>query len=273
MNEREIANYPISRNTLPPSIAALLGAAAYRRDEIGRSDARVYVFDDYVLKARPAGGWDTRDAQVLRWLTGKLPVPAVAAHEVRDGTDWLLMTRVRGRMLCAPSVMEKPTLLIDCMAEALHMLWSVPVSDCPFEYAIEDGLARGEAAIRSGAFDTADCEPETFGPGGFKSPEALVRWLRENRPPVDPVFAHGDFCLPNLFTDGRRLTGFIDLGNAGVCDRWMDLALGWRSLKHNSDGRFGTRYPDVDPDDLFRAAGVPKDAEKLRYYILLDELY
>ena len=68
-------NEHTSMGTLPPSIAALLGAGAYRQDEIGRSDASVYLFDDYVLKARPAGSWDTRDAQILRWLAGKLPVP------------------------------------------------------------------------------------------------------------------------------------------------------------------------------------------------------
>lgn len=62
------------------------------------------------------------------------------------------------------------------------------------------------------------------------------------------------------------------MGNAGAGDRWMDLALGWRSLKHNSDGHYGKTYPNINPDDLFRAAGIPKDEEKLRYYILLDEL-
>ena len=52
----------------------------------------------------------------------------------------------------------------------------------------------------------------------------------------------------------------------------MDLALSWRSLKHNSDMDYGNIYPNIHPDDLFRAAGVPKDEEKPRYYILLDEL-
>ena len=86
------------------------------------------------------------------------------------------------------------------------------------------------------------------------------------------MVTHGDFCLPNLFTDGKRFTGFIDVGKTGAGDRWTDLALGWRSLKHNSDGHYGKVYPDINPDDLFRAAGIEKDEEKLRYYILLDEL-
>ncbi len=87
------------------------------------------------------------------------------------------------------------------------------------------------------------------------------------------MLTHGDFCLPNLLTDGKRLTGMIDVGDCGIADRYKDLALGWRSLKHNTDGHYGLFYPDVDPDDLFRAVGILKDEEKLRYYLLLDELF
>ena len=258
-------------NNIPPSIAALLPGACCRQETIGRSGACVYLFEDYVLKVRPADGKDTADTQVLRWLSGKLPVPEVVAHEIQDGLDWLLTTRIRGRMLCDAFVLERPALLIDCMAEALHMLWSIPISECPFEWTLEADLAHAEAAILSGRFDPSDCEPETFAPGGFESPKALLDWLKTYCPPLDRTFTHGDFCLPNLFTDGERFTGFIDVADAGIADRWMDLALGWRSLKHNTDGHYGY-YPAVDPDDLFRAVGVPKEKEKLRYYLLLDEL-
>ncbi|MBQ6232543.1 MAG: aminoglycoside 3'-phosphotransferase [Clostridia bacterium] len=257
---------------IPASMARILGGQAGKADGLGKSGAQVVLFDDYVLKVRPADGWDTVDTQILLWLEGKAPVPRVAAHEVEDGLDWLLMTRVRGQELCKPAVMENPALLLDCMAEALHILWSIPVEDCPFERPVNDILAHAEEAILTGRFDASDCEPETFGPRGFESPKALLDWLKENLPAQKRVLTHGDFCLPNLFTDGKRFTGFIDVGNAGIGDRWMDLALGWRSLKHNSDGHYGHVYPNIDPDDLFRAAGVPKDEEKLRYYILLDEL-
>ena len=92
----------------PPSVAAIVGSEAYRQEHIGMSAASVLLFEDYVLKIRPEGGPDTGDVDVLRWLHGKLPVPEVAAHEVQDGKDWLLMTRVKGKMLSDSSVMEKP---------------------------------------------------------------------------------------------------------------------------------------------------------------------
>ena len=259
-------------NQMPASIASVLGRQAGKMDSLGKSGAQVFLFDDYVLKIRPADDRDTVDVRILEWLAGKAPVPRIAAHEVQDGRDWLLMTRIQGRELCKPDVMNNPMLLLDCMAEALHTLWAMDVTDCPFERTVAEDLAHAEAAILSGCFDPSGCEPETFGPAGFQSPEALISWLKENLPPQDRVVTHGDFCLPNLFTDGKRFTGFIDVGSVGAADRWMDLALGWRSLKHNSDGHYGKVYPDIDPDDLFHAAGVTKDAEKLRYYILLDEL-
>ncbi len=257
---------------IPGSIAGILGRQTGKLDGLGKSRAQVFLFEDYVLKIRPEDDWDTVDVQILQWLAGKAPVPEVAAHEVWNGQDWLLMTRVQGTELCKPEVMNHPALLLDCMAEALHLLWSIPVDDCPFERTVAESLAHAEGAILSGQFDPSDCEPETFGPNGFENPKALLNWLKENLPPQDRAVTHGDFCLPNLFTDGKRFTGFIDVGNVGAHDRWMDLALGWRSLKHNSDGHYGKVYPKINPDDLFRAAGVPKEEEKLRYYLLLDEL-
>ena len=261
-----------NRMQIPASIAGILGNQSGKTDGLGKSGAQVVLFDEYVLKIRAEDDRDTADARILEWLAGKAPVPRVAAHEVMNGQDWLLMTRIRGEELCKPDVMNNPVLLLDCMAEALHTLWSIPAEECPFEKKVADHLADAERAIRAGRLDFSDCEPETFGPGGFENPEELISWLKRHEPRQDRAVTHGDFCLPNLFTDGKRFTGFIDVGNVGVCDRWMDLALGWRSLKHNSDGHYGKIYPEIDPDDLFRAAGVPKDEEKLRYYILLDEL-
>ena len=258
---------------LPSSVRKVVGDASYTLEDIGMSGAKVLVFEDSVLKIRPEGGWDTADTKALQFLSGKIPVPEVLAHEVADGLDYLLMSRIKGRMLCDPWVMERPSLLLDCMAEALHLLWSVPLQGVPFERSLTTELEHAERAIRDGTYDPSGCEPETFGPGGFASPAALLEYLQKNKPKVEPVLSHGDFCLPNLFTDGQHLCGMIDLGDMGLADRYKDLTFGWRSLKHNSDGHYGPVYPAIDPDDLFRAAGIPKDEEKLRYYLLLDELF
>ncbi|MBQ8952624.1 MAG: phosphotransferase, partial [Clostridia bacterium] len=47
------------------------------------------------------------------------------------------------------------------------------------------------------------------------------------------VLAHGDCCLPNIFFDGGRFSGFIDLGDAGLGDRHADLSSALWSLGYN----------------------------------------
>ena len=54
---------------MPKAIAAILGDAFGKTDGLGKSEANVYLYDDYVLKVRPAGGWDTVDTRILRWLS------------------------------------------------------------------------------------------------------------------------------------------------------------------------------------------------------------
>ena len=77
----------------------------------------------------------------------------------------------------------------------------------------------------------------------------------------------------NVFFENGKVSGFIDLGDAGIADRWYDIALGYRSLKHNADGTYGAYYADVHPDDLFKKLGIEPDWERIKYYILLDELF
>ena len=77
-----ISNLSDNMNQMPASVAAVLGRRAGKTDGLGKSGARVLLYDDYVLKIRPADSWDTQDVRVLRWLAGKAPVPEVAAHEV-----------------------------------------------------------------------------------------------------------------------------------------------------------------------------------------------
>ena len=128
--------------------------------------------------------------------------------------------------------------------------------------------------MERGLVDPAAAEPGTFGPGGFRDPEALLLWLEGHRPEEERCFTHGDLCLPNILAEGDRVTGFLDCGGMGAADRWRDLALALRSLRKNLNGDYGgPRYEGYDPEGLLAALGLSLDEERFRYYLLLDELF
>lgn len=237
------------------------------------SGAQVFLFPETVLKIGAKSPLTDGMVGVMRWLEGRLPVPRVIVYEETDDTEYLLMTRVRGKMACDGEYLARPDKLVDLLAEAVHMLWQVDLAGCPQSRSLEGELAHARMSLEKGIVDFSNCEPETFGPGGFESPEKLLLWLENNRPPLEPAFSHGDCCLPNIFFDGDRVSGFIDLGDAGMADRWRDLALCYRSLKHNMNGHYGYTSPGFRPETLFDALGIRPDWDKLRYYILLDEFF
>lgn len=154
------------------------------------------------------------------------------------------------------------------------MLWKVDPTDCPFKYGLEQKLRMAAYNVERGLVDMDDAQPETVGENGFESPQKLLDWLIRNKPEEDIVFSHGDFCLPNVFIRDGKISGFIDLGGAGIADRYQDIALCFRSLRDNLAGKYGGRvYEGFRPELLFEKLGIKPDWEKIKYYILLDELF
>ena len=259
---------------LPDTIAKMIAGKAFRANNVGLSGAEVMVFDDCVLKIAPFRKQNEDTVAVMRWLAGKLPVPEVLCYERDAERQYLLMSRVRGRMACDPYFMERPEELVARLAEALEMLWSVDVSGCPRHRTQDAELQEARYRVENGLADVENAEPSTFGEGGFSSPEALLSWLERHRPGYEPALSHGDLCLPNIFIDGSRISGFIDLGDMGVGDKWRDIALCYRSLKWNAEGAYGGKvYPGIRAEMLFDALGIAPDEDKVQYYILLDELF
>ena len=260
-------------NALPQVIQDAVRGQAYTRNTTGLSGAGVLMFDDMVLKMAPADQNAAREIRMTDWLQNKLPVPNILHSCVENGTHFLLMSRLEGEMSCERYYMERPALLTGLLAEGLKALWRVDTRDCPCRFSLDDRLLLAEDNVRHGRCEVELVEPDTYGPGGFRDPEHLLQWLKEHRPPMDPVLSHGDFCLPNLFLQEDRVSGYLDLGFCAVADRYQDIALCYRSLLHNADGTYGPVYPNIDPDRLFSALGIAPDWGKVRYYRLLDELF
>lgn len=259
---------------IPDTIKSIIGDLPYDLDTTGLSGSQVLMFLDTVLKIEKYHKNGDETVQVMKWLEGKIPVPKVLCHEVCGEYRYLLMSKVTGKMSCNEYYMERPQELLGLLAEALEMLWSVDISDCPRRRDLDTELEEARYRVENGLVDVEQVEPETFGENGFASPSELLKWLESNKPPIEPALSHGDFCLPNIFLNNGRISGFIDLGDTGVADKWRDISLCYRSLKHNFDGTFGGKvYSGFDPDMLFEKLNIEPDRDKLKYYILLDELF
>jgi kanamycin kinase/aminoglycoside 3'-phosphotransferase-3 len=105
--------------------------------------------------------------------------------------------------------------------------------------------------------------------------DTLYADLASHLPEEDFVFSHGDYCLPNIFLDGENPVGFLDLGQAGIADRWQDIYWCVWSMHYNFCEFFGmaedayARWQSL----LFDELGIPYDAEKLRWYQTLEDLW
>ena len=261
---------------LPEAIQRIVGTEKYTVDIIGESTSEVRVYANYVLKIQPHNPETDNEYQFVRWLNRRLPVPSIPAYEIHNGFSYTLMTKAEGKMLCDMDFLQTPELVINLAAQGLKMLWETDANDCPCSVSrLTNRLKAAEYNVAHGLVNIENTEPETFGKGGFKNPGELLDWLKNNRPPEDIVLTHGDYCLPNIFAKGDRISGFIDLGKAGPADRWQDIAIAIRSLDHNFDGRYFDGKPifDFKPQMFLDALGVEMNEEKYRYYYLLDELF
>ena len=238
------------------------------------SGSCITVYENSVLKIEDVTPYTEENIAAMEWLAQRIPSPKIIHHEVLDGKSYLLMSRIPGRMSCDPALLEQPQVVLDALADGLRLLWRTDPTGCPRDRTLPHLLKEARWRVENGLVDMDNVEPETFGPGGFESPVALLQWLESDPVPSVPVLAHGDYCLPNVFLLDGKFSGFVDMGDTGLGEKWRDIALCYRSLRHNYDGSYGGKvYPDFDPNALFDVLGLTPDWPQIKYHLLLDELF
>lgn len=258
---------------LPDRIQKIVGKSQHIVDNVGMSNACILYFEDKVLKIQENTEASNKEYVMMKWLQNRISVPEIIAFEQEDNHDYLLMTKLDGQMACDNIYMTNPDLLVHLLAKAIHTLWDVDISDCPSVTDLDWKLKKACYAVEHNLVDLDLFEPGSYG-GDFDTPQELLDWLIRNRPDEKLVLSHGDFSLPNLFFKDDSLSGFIDLGRAGIADQYQDIALCYRSLINNFSGKYNhNRYDGFDPNLFFKELGIEPDWQKINYYILLDELF
>lgn len=259
---------------IPKSIDDRIKEKVSKADEIGMSLAKVLIYDDLVLKIEKESYETKNQFKVINSLKNIINVPKIIEHEVENGYDFLLTSKLEGKMASDDSLLLDKKYLIEKLCRALNILWSVDINKVDTDNNLDKKLEEAKFRVLNNLVDTNDFEEDTMEKYGFKSPYDIYKYLIENKPKEDLVFSHGDFCLPNILINDNNEIGFIDLGRASISCKYNDIALCYRSLKHNLEGRYSKKkFEKLLDEELFSELEITPDYDKLNYYILLDELF
>lgn len=201
-----------------------------------------------------------REAEMTRWLKGKLPTPELIDCGTESGREYMVMSALSGTHI--DDFRSDPHEYIARLADAVKCLQAVETKGCPFDSTLSLRLKELRYLLDSGLADTdaENWEESTE----FTDPEAIYTWLCENRPEEELVFSHGDLCA-NFFVDGDSFA-FYDLARAGLADKWLDIAFCVRDIRDaDTDGALEREF--------FELLGTEPDYKKIDYYIMLDELF
>lgn len=160
-----------------------------------------------------------------------------------DEKDWLLTRAVKGEDCLHTEYLANPERLADTIAEMLLDLHSRDHSDCPVQDHTMRYITRARENYAAKRYDTS-LFPDNW---GYTSAEEAWAVVEANAAYLKTdTLLHGDYCLPNIMLDNWKPSGFIDLGNAGVGDRHVDLFWGAWTLNFNlKTDKYCARFLDA----------------------------
>ncbi len=199
--------------TLPDELHRLIAGSPAQAENIGRSGAKVLLSVDLCLKIAAEGS--LQRAAVMQEYFHKKGLSAPLVKYIQSGgQDFLLMGRVRGTHACDKRLMSEPKKLAWRIGEAVRLLHETDAADCPLRDANRH------------AYD-AFCREIGNADALSRPMPACFDILKAD------TLIHGDCCLPNIFFEGGRFSGFVDLGESGLGDRHFDLYWAMWSLSYN----------------------------------------
>lgn len=244
----------------------------WRRDTVGESGGAVYRLhhraggaDLFLKRGKDSVADDITDEMVrLRWLSAYLPVPTCVRFTRNADEASLLMTALPGKT--AYQLMEQlPDLrvaVVAAIALFLRRIHSIPASACPFNSRHDYRLARARERLDAKLVDEDDFDDARAGWTGEQVWDAAQALL-----PLapDPVVTHGDYSLDNILICDGEVAGCIDVGRAGIADRYQDIAIAWNCLEE-----FGAPLQE----EFLKQYGIPHpDRDKLNFHLMLDEFF
>jgi kanamycin kinase len=202
------------------------------------------------------------EAERMVWAAAYLPVPTVVAVEDVDGSTVLITEGLRGHDATDPKWSGDRAGLVRILGEGLAAFHrAVGEEWCPFRFEVGVALEHVRRRAEAGRLDPAhQFHPEYR---HLTAASAVARLEATAPDAEDLVVCHGDYCPPNVLLADGRVTGYVDVGELGVADRWWDITVGAWSAGWN----FGTEYEPL----FYESYGIEPDPDRIAFYRLLWE--
>lgn len=202
------------------------------------------------------------EAERMRWAARYTQVPEVLEAGHDQEVSWLVTRAMRGHDASWEGFRSGPEALVVHLARGLRRFHEIPVAACPFDFTLDAALALARQRLANGQIDP---ERDFHREHAHLGAAGAVETLERTRPTSeDLVVCHGDYCLPNVLLEGGRVTGYLDLGELGVADRWWDLSVASWSVTWN----LGPGLEDLFLD----AYGARRDNGRLAFFRLLYDV-
>ena len=227
-------------------------------------EAKVVFIDKdggYYLK-RAQKGTLSREAQMTRYFHSLKLGAEVVAYE-SEQEDWFMTHAVKGEDCIFHKYLEEPKRLCEKTAELLRMLHRCGFSGCP----VPDKMTGYLETVRKN-YEKRNCELDLFSERyQFKNADAAFDMVLKNGKFLkNDTLLHGDYCLPNIMLDDWNFSAFIDLDNAGVGDKHVDIFWGMWTLEFNLK-------TDAFADRFLDAYGRENIEEELLYTVAAAEVF
>ena len=249
---------------LPDALELRLEGYSFLEIKLGMSGAQVFKLENgneslFLKFAQFSDDSDPAfsiraEADRLRWLRSEnLAVPKVELFLEDGGLEYLLMTSIPGRDASQPWQSDQIPNIIAKIAADLRIWHDANNDDCPYHLTLETRIAQARARTKN------------------TSLKLKLETLLEHAPKTeDLVLCHGDPCVPNvLLNDHLEISGWIDLGRAGVMERHWDLALIVGSLEMDLNLQFNgwsERFLEAYGLDVV-------NRETLEFYVQFDRFF
>lgn len=208
-----------------------------------------------------------REVMVYDWIGKKVKCPEVIYYDVLDGMEYMLYSEVSGISANSSKFIRNPESIIKTTAYALKKLHSISIRDCRFDRTLDIKLKETKFRIENNLVNDWYFNSQNKN----KSPEMIYNEVLQSRPMTeDLVFTHGNYNFSNIIVDSDSSVGFVDMKNAGIADRYQDIAVALEDINRIFDSQNFNLYTDI----FLNEYGIDSvDIDKINFYILLNELF